>query len=153
MKALTAWEWPGNIRALENFVERAVILSRGRSRLAPLGELRKMSSVEPKATANHDEIARIVKETINALRGNNGITDERFKEQGTRLSARSGRRRGEWAGERSCGALAYEPDNPSGSDEEIEDRSPRLPLISALALTVNESLTVPTLSYLTPFSP
>ena len=41
MKGLTAWDWPGNIRELENFIERAVILSRGRSLDAPLSELRK----------------------------------------------------------------------------------------------------------------
>ncbi len=41
MKALTAWEWPGNIRELENFVERAVILTHGRSLAAPLVGLRK----------------------------------------------------------------------------------------------------------------
>ena len=29
MEALVAWKWPGNIRELENFLERAVILSRG----------------------------------------------------------------------------------------------------------------------------
>jgi formate hydrogenlyase transcriptional activator len=29
MKTLTNWEWPGNIRELENFVERTVILTRG----------------------------------------------------------------------------------------------------------------------------
>src|SRR6201998_2786167 len=31
MKALKAWDWPGNIRELENLIERAVILTRGRS--------------------------------------------------------------------------------------------------------------------------
>jgi PAS domain S-box-containing protein len=31
MRALTAWGWPGNIRELENFIERAVILTRGSS--------------------------------------------------------------------------------------------------------------------------
>ena len=41
MKALTAWEWPGNIRELENFIERAVILTRDKVLEAPLTELRK----------------------------------------------------------------------------------------------------------------
>jgi formate hydrogenlyase transcriptional activator len=41
MKALTAWEWPGNIRELENFIERAVILTRGKALEVPLTELRK----------------------------------------------------------------------------------------------------------------
>lgn len=82
MKALTAWEWPGNVRELENFVERAVILSRGRSLAAPLAELRKISGAESKAAAtNHDDIARIVKETINALHGNNSATGDRLKNQ------------------------------------------------------------------------
>jgi formate hydrogenlyase transcriptional activator len=70
MKALTAWEWPGNVRELGNFVERSVILTRGRSLAAPLAELRKVRIEEPKtAKANQDEIARVVKETINALHG------------------------------------------------------------------------------------
>ena len=82
MKALTAWEWPGNVRELENFVERAVILSRGRSLAAPLAELRKVSGAESKAAAaNHDDIVRIVKETINALHGNNSATGDRLKNQ------------------------------------------------------------------------
>ena len=29
MEALVRWKWPGNIRELENFIERAVILTRG----------------------------------------------------------------------------------------------------------------------------
>jgi len=45
MKGLTAWDWPGNIRELENFIERAVIVTRGRSLDAPLGELRKTNTI------------------------------------------------------------------------------------------------------------
>src|SRR5258706_14540003 len=41
MKGLTAWEWPGNIRELENFIERAVILTRGQALEVPLTELRR----------------------------------------------------------------------------------------------------------------
>src|SRR6201981_3925952 len=41
MNGLTAWEWPGNIRELENFIERAVILTRGKALEVPLTELRK----------------------------------------------------------------------------------------------------------------
>jgi len=41
MKGLTAWDWPGNIRELENFIERAVILTRGKALEVPLTELRK----------------------------------------------------------------------------------------------------------------
>ena len=39
MDALISWDWPGNIRELENFIERAVILSQGSSLNAPLAEL------------------------------------------------------------------------------------------------------------------
>ena len=72
MKGLTAWDWPGNIRELENFVERAVILTRGKSLEAPLGELRKSKMAEPvqaPVPRSEDDIARIVKETIASLKG------------------------------------------------------------------------------------
>jgi formate hydrogenlyase transcriptional activator len=72
MKGLTAWDWPGNIRELENFVERAVILTRGKSLEAPLGELRKSKWDLPVQTAvprSEDEIARVVRETVASLRG------------------------------------------------------------------------------------
>jgi formate hydrogenlyase transcriptional activator len=40
MEALTRYHWPGNIRELENLVERAVILTRGTTLNVPLAELR-----------------------------------------------------------------------------------------------------------------
>jgi formate hydrogenlyase transcriptional activator len=40
MGALTRWSWPGNIRELENLLERAVILTRGNALYVPLAELR-----------------------------------------------------------------------------------------------------------------
>src|SRR3984957_9421528 len=76
MKSLTAWDWPGNIRELENFIERSVILTRGKSLEAPLGELRKLHVDEPvqaQQSTGQEDIARIVKETISAL----NIGDER----------------------------------------------------------------------------
>ena len=77
MKGLIAWEWPGNIRELENFIERAVILTRGRSLEAPLEELRKRHTEEARpAAARPDDIARIVKETINALGGKKDVLGE-----------------------------------------------------------------------------
>jgi transcriptional regulator with GAF, ATPase, and Fis domain len=39
MAALVRWQWPGNIRELENFLERAVILTRGPVLFVPLAEL------------------------------------------------------------------------------------------------------------------
>src|SRR5690606_41604370 len=40
MTALSRYHWPGNIRELENFIERAVILTRGSTLEVPLAELR-----------------------------------------------------------------------------------------------------------------
>ena len=84
MKGLTAWEWPGNIRELENFIERAVIVTRGKSLEAPMGELRRLNTQEP-ATAVRgsapEDIARIVKETLNAINGNKAGADERAQKQ------------------------------------------------------------------------
>ncbi len=40
MEALQAWHWPGNIRELENVIERSVILSQGRELQVPVAELR-----------------------------------------------------------------------------------------------------------------
>lgn len=45
MAALTSYHWPGNIRELQNLVERGVILSRGSSLEIPLGELKHSNKV------------------------------------------------------------------------------------------------------------
>src|SRR6201982_2719030 len=60
MKGLTAWEWPGNIRELENFIERAVILTRGKALEVPLTELRKTEAetVTYQAVINKKRTAR-----------------------------------------------------------------------------------------------
>jgi formate hydrogenlyase transcriptional activator len=84
MKALTEWDWPGNVRELANFIERAVILTRGKSLEAPLAELRKVQTHPSTKTAraqDHDEIARIVKETLNALDGKKSVTHEYANKQ------------------------------------------------------------------------
>jgi formate hydrogenlyase transcriptional activator len=84
MKRLTTWEWPGNIRELENFIERAVILTRGKSLEAPLAELRKLNTDEPTQAPEpqrKEDIARIVKETIKALDGKKTVADDYDKQQ------------------------------------------------------------------------
>jgi len=81
MKGLTAWEWPGNIRELENFIERAVILTRGKSLEAPLSELRGPVINSPRPAAAQDHIARIVRETINALGSTKDLANERSRKQ------------------------------------------------------------------------
>jgi len=67
LKMLATWEWPGNIRELENFIERAVILTRGTVLDVPLGELAKLRVDSPvdnlRSTGQHD-ITRILKEAL-----------------------------------------------------------------------------------------
>jgi len=80
MKGLTAWEWPGNIRELENFIERAVILTRGRSLDAPLGELRKTNTVEfPRA--DHRKFEAVVAEKTNSQSDKTSVLGEYERRQ------------------------------------------------------------------------
>ncbi len=48
MEALCLHDWPGNIRELQNFIERAVVMTEGRMLCPPLSELTRMDS----ATSN-----------------------------------------------------------------------------------------------------
>jgi formate hydrogenlyase transcriptional activator len=75
MKGLTAWDWPGNIRELENFIERAVILTRGRSLDAPLGELRRTNTLEFPRT-DHRKFEAVVAERANSQRDKTSVLDE-----------------------------------------------------------------------------
>ncbi|HXO33780.1 MAG TPA: sigma 54-interacting transcriptional regulator [Candidatus Acidoferrales bacterium] len=80
MKTLTNWDWPGNIRELENFVERAVILTRGKSLQVPITELLK-SRVDfsvPNHNRSRDEISRIVREMLSEI--NKGAARSAAKE-------------------------------------------------------------------------
>jgi formate hydrogenlyase transcriptional activator len=80
MKGLMAWEWPGNIRELENFVERAVIVTRGRSLDAPLGELRKTNTVElPRAPDR--KLEQVVEERTDSQSDQTSVADEYDKRQ------------------------------------------------------------------------
>ena len=68
MTALANYDWPGNIRELENLIERAVILSPGPELRVPLAEL-KPTAVAPSdgtttlEAAEHDHILKVLKET------------------------------------------------------------------------------------------
>jgi formate hydrogenlyase transcriptional activator len=52
MDAMMRYHWPGNIRELENFIERAVILSKGTTLDAPVRELERRANVTPEETSN-----------------------------------------------------------------------------------------------------
>ena len=59
MEALKRWPWPGNIRELENFLERAVILTRGPVLYVPLAELETAEEEgEDKETESPGELVR-----------------------------------------------------------------------------------------------
>jgi|HubBroStandDraft_6_1064221.scaffolds.fasta_scaffold00244_11 formate hydrogenlyase transcriptional activator len=51
MDALAAYSWPGNIRELENFIERAVLLSPGKELRVPVSELKPVT-LAPDASAD-----------------------------------------------------------------------------------------------------
>ncbi len=77
MKALTRWDWPGNIRELENFIERAVILSSGPALRAPLAELEMPVSSAPREDATlesteREHILRVLREAKGVIAGANG---------------------------------------------------------------------------------
>jgi formate hydrogenlyase transcriptional activator len=84
MRGLAAWDWPGNIRELENFVERAVILTRGKTLDAPLTELRKVNTdqpAQPSTAREEEEIARIVKNTISSMNGKRALNEHARKQR------------------------------------------------------------------------
>ena len=75
--ALSRYSWPGNIRELENFIERAVILSPGLILQAPLAEL-KTPAKEPASQtmtlveAEREHIVQALRETKGMVGGPNG---------------------------------------------------------------------------------
>jgi formate hydrogenlyase transcriptional activator len=82
MKALATWPWPGNIRELENLMERSVILSDGNVLHVPLSEMGTESRPVPSQpdpgpdhsldSAERQHIIRILRETHGVLSGSNG---------------------------------------------------------------------------------
>jgi len=80
MRGLTTWDWPGNIRELENFIERAVLLTRGKSLEAPLSEFRQANTAESQP-ANPHEAKPAAKERRNSLNGKSGVADEYERKQ------------------------------------------------------------------------
>jgi formate hydrogenlyase transcriptional activator len=76
MKKLSSWHWPGNIRELENFIERSVILTHGSALQAPIAELSNNGKTTPVAgtrEANErDEIVRVLKVSNGRVAGSEG---------------------------------------------------------------------------------
>ena len=80
MAALSSYSWPGNIRELENFIERAVILSRGATLDVPLAELKQhskaaagtVSSLTTLEDAEREHIRQALREANWQVGGPNG---------------------------------------------------------------------------------
>ena len=76
MRKLTRWHWPGNIRELENLVERAVILTRGSALEVPVSDLGNGSAEKAVAAMpdsnQREEFMRILKETRGRVGGADG---------------------------------------------------------------------------------
>jgi formate hydrogenlyase transcriptional activator len=77
LRKLSNWHWAGNIRELENFIERSVILTRGAALQAPTAELghngRHASVVAGTREAyDRDEIVNILKVTGGRVGGPDG---------------------------------------------------------------------------------
>src|SRR6266567_95506 len=80
MEALTRWKWPGNIRELENFLERAVILTKGTVLYVPLAELEtaveeddtEEASNPTLHTAEREHILRVLKGCKGLIGGTDG---------------------------------------------------------------------------------
>jgi formate hydrogenlyase transcriptional activator len=76
MRKLSSWHWPGNIRELENFIERSVILTHGPALQAPISELsnsgRTVPVMDTREANERDEIVRILKVTNGRVAGPDG---------------------------------------------------------------------------------
>ncbi|MGD0940671.1 MAG: sigma 54-interacting transcriptional regulator, partial [Terracidiphilus sp.] len=79
MEALVRWKWPGNIRELENFLERAVILTRGSALYIPVAELTIEEEEEtPRVenstheTAERDHMLRVLRDAKGMIAGDDG---------------------------------------------------------------------------------
>jgi len=77
MSELTSYEWPGNIRELQNFIERSVILSSGNVLCPPLASLRAATETESLEAvtledAERDHIRKILEQTRWVVAGPNG---------------------------------------------------------------------------------
>lgn len=71
MDALVRWNWPGNIRELENFVERSIILSKGSVLEFPLSELEETPASAAPADGHLDSVKRQhIQDILRATHGN-----------------------------------------------------------------------------------
>jgi formate hydrogenlyase transcriptional activator len=82
MEALVQAPWPGNIRELENFIERSVILSPGDELKVPIAEIQRTSARNPVAVASstfedaeRQAIIAALQEASGRVSGNGGAAE------------------------------------------------------------------------------
>jgi formate hydrogenlyase transcriptional activator len=80
ISAFASYEWPGNIRELQNFIERSVILSDGTVLRPPLAELKHSFGAESSRAitlqdAERDHILKTLKQTRWVVAGPNGAAN------------------------------------------------------------------------------
>ncbi len=79
MEALTNAPWPGNIRELQNFIERAVILTQGSELRVPLKELKRSSAVSTSGSTFEDAerlaIVDALKASVGKISGIGGAAE------------------------------------------------------------------------------
>src|SRR5712692_9706971 len=78
MESLKQWDWPGNIRELENFLERSVILTRGSVLQSPLKELeapRERQGDDTLEAIEREHIVRALRQSHGRLSGSNGAAE------------------------------------------------------------------------------
>lgn len=81
MAALTRWQWPGNVREIENFIERAVILTQGNTLRAPLAELELAEEQSPSEDSSleateREHILRVLREAKGLIGGPGGAAEK-----------------------------------------------------------------------------
>ena len=75
MDTLVRYPWPGNIRELQNFIERAVILTKGEVLQIPQMPSRTMNAIEAVSLkdAERDHILKVLEESNWVVGGKNGV--------------------------------------------------------------------------------
>ena len=73
MRMLTQWHWPGNIRELENFIERAVIMTHGTALAVPTPEwksIKTTTSADSRISDEQDRVVHILGRLLDRLLSN-----------------------------------------------------------------------------------
>jgi formate hydrogenlyase transcriptional activator len=90
MRKLSTWHWPGNIRELENFIERSVILTHGSALQVPIAELTNGGKVHPavatRETTERDEILTMLKAARGKVGGPQGAASRMGLKRTTLIS-------------------------------------------------------------------